>query len=245
MKISVAVSKGTGKMECEDNVLVGDNIINDTTGEYDFSEPTVICVADGVGGNKGGRAASEFLLRAVASENLFNLDEIEIKNSLVKINARLIEYAADIKGKENMAATLTGFIADNSRVVWFHSGNTRLYILQGCYLKQITADQTTYQRLMNFGNSAAAETCNKNEINGCFGGGDERYLLQLKTGVLELCGGSCFLMTSDGVHEYVDIDTLEDILNQDESDIDIAARMIEKASENGSTDDKSVVIVRC
>ena len=42
MKISVAVSKGTGKMECEDNVLVGDIIINDTTGEYDFSEPTVI-----------------------------------------------------------------------------------------------------------------------------------------------------------------------------------------------------------
>ena len=77
MKISVAVSKGTGKMECEDNVLVGDIIINDTTGEYVFSESTVICVADGVGGNKGGREASEFLLRAVANENLFNIDEIQ------------------------------------------------------------------------------------------------------------------------------------------------------------------------
>ena len=52
-----------------------------------------------------------------------------------------------------------------------HCGNSRIYSLQGNFLKQVTEDQTTYQWLMATGNIEAAEHCNKSEIRGAFGGG--------------------------------------------------------------------------
>ena len=47
----------------------------------------------------------------------------------------------------------------------------------------------------------------------------------------------------DGVHEYVDIDTLEEILVREISGEKKCQAILEKALGNGSSDDISVVII--
>lgn len=98
---------------------------------------------------------------------------------------------------------------------------------------------------MDCGNEEAAESCNKNEIRCCFGGGTEKYLGQLLVKSIEKCSNiSTMLLTSDGIHEYVDMDTLEELLTSGDSDLDIVRKMCQTAEDNGSKDDRTAVLIR-
>ena len=245
MKVSVVVSKGIGKKSCEDAVLLGDTVLSECELELELGLPTTICVADGVGGNLGGELASSFVLNEIKEKQYIEIDETNLKHYLLNLNNNLLEYANTTEDKKHMATTLTGVFADEIDMYYAQSGNTRLYIMQGKYLKQITKEHTTYQWLLDHGNEAAANLCNRNEIRCCFGGGNARYINELEVKKVENWSGiSTLLMTSDGIHEYVDIDTLEEQLISDKSDIEIAKQLISLATQNGSCDDKSIIVIR-
>ena len=126
-----------------------------------------------------------------------------------------------------------------------HAGNTRLYVMQGSYLKQLTTDHTTYNWLMECGQYEAAETCRKSEINCCFGGGTQRYANRL---IVEKVFGKyfpdTFLLTSDGIHDFVSLDCMEDALSSSDSDSEAAQIITDTARKNGSTDDTTIIILR-
>jgi serine/threonine protein phosphatase PrpC len=50
------------------------------------------------------------------------------------------------------------------------------------------------------------------------------------------------IMTSDGVHEYVSVDEMEQILELDIDEIEQLKLIEAKALENGSTDDISILL---
>lgn len=51
------------------------------------------------------------------------------------------------------------------------------------------------------------------------------------------------ILTSDGIHEYVDLDTIEDIINGEETFEEKCGMIVQKALDNGSEDDLSVIII--
>lgn len=158
-------------------------------------------------------------------------------------NKELLYYASLNPGKENMATTLTGMIATSESCFMFHVGNARVYGLQGNYLKQFTEDQTTYQWLLNMGQIESAEKCNKNEITHCLGGGNKQYgcaVFVKENKALNMY--KRLLLTSDGIHEYVSIDELEDFMAGEVSERTMKL-LLGKASENGSLDDKTVIVI--
>ena len=98
---------------------------------------------------------------------------------------------------------------------------------------------------MECGQYEAAEQCNKNEINCCLGGGTDRYAARLTVQKLfDKDLPDTLVFTSDGIHEYVDLDFMESALAAFDSDRDAAKAMIDKALQNGSMDDKTIIIVR-
>lgn len=246
MKISVVVCPGPNKAECEDTALVGAALINNAVGVYEADLPVTICVADGVGGNPGGREAGEFILAGISADML-PAEETAVYEHLQELNRQLIGFAAGKAFKRQMATVFTGLFLTHESIILAHIGNTRLYVMQGGYLKKITEDQTTYQWLVSAGNDKAAAQCNKNEITGCLGGGDEKYALRLEVKrIFEKGMPDTLLLTSDGIHDYIDIDSLEELLAapDDKSDLEIAGAIVSRASANGSTDDKTIIIVR-
>ena len=87
--------------------------------------------------------------------------------------------------------------------------------------------------------------CNKNEIRGCFGGGNSAYADSLVVKRIENgVNVTTFLLTSDGIHEFVDIDTMEALLTEGTDDSEIVKKLVCLALENGSKDDMTAVIVR-
>ena len=223
----------------EDAVLVGSEVLSETSGAMAMPESGFICVADGVGGNRGGAEASRFILSELAAWR--EQTAPDLKAFLQSVNERLICTAAEEGVAPEMASTLTGICITNGCYRIVHVGNTRAYVKQGNYLKQITADHTAYNWLMSMGEAEAAERCNKNEITNCFGGGNPALLARLF--VADCQQFSLALLTSDGIHEYVDLDTLEEIIAGEGSYAEKCEEIVRRAIEAGSQDDLSVVIV--
>ena len=229
--------------ENEDRILINDTIVSDGTFETECDGNLKICVADGVGGNNAGAVASSFVC-----ENLKNIVPSG-KKDLVDINSRLLMKSTKNANYNGMATTLSGICISDEKARSFHIGNTRIYVFQGSYIKQITEDHTSVNWLVKTGklSKKEAETYDRrNEITACFGGGNPALINSL---VFEesnevLSNAKRIVLTSDGVHEYVSVDELEDVLNNEALEpISMCNEILNLAKANGSTDDKSIVII--
>ena len=243
MIVTYKIQKGIHKERCDDSALIGSLVINDNYGSVEIQENTKIMIADGVGGNAGGDQASFFVMNAI--KDISFEDSADLQSSLLLINDNLIKYAITVEGHELMATTVTGIMFYKDECILVHCGNTRIYALQGSFLKQITSDQTTYQWLMATGNDDAAAHCNKSEIRGAFGGGNTKFADSLVIGsVFERGVPSKVLLTSDGVHDTLDIDEIEDILSNDElSSVEKINLLIDSAVVKGSEDDCTAILI--
>lgn len=237
--IYVMTQAGHGRDVSEDTVLVGDQIYSNVTDTVEVPDEGLICVADGVGGNNAGEEASSFVLESLSDYHWS--DDDAMREKLMEINQQLIAMSKEDSKLSNMATTLSGVCVKDGELKIIHVGNTRVYAMQGHYLKQLTSDHTVYNWLKCLGRIEEAEACNKNEITSCFGGGDERLIEKLY--IQSVNEVKTLLLTSDGIHEYVSIDDLEDIINSDIPNDEKCNAMQEAALLAGSTDDMTAVLI--
>ena len=150
-----------------------------------------------------------------------------------------------VPDKSDMATTLTCMVAAKDGSYLIHAGNSRLYVMQGSYLKQLTTDHTTYNWLLECGQYEAAEYCKKSEITCCFGGGSRQYANRIVIEkVFDHGLPDTLVLTSDGIHDFVELDYLEYKLSSDLNDAEAAEAIVEEARKNGSTDDTTIIILR-
>lgn len=243
MKICVYSQIGEGKSVCEDAAMVAGTIISDSYFEIQTEQTLTVAIADGVGGNAGGDFASRYVLEKLNGVSMADVSAEYLKQFIEGVNKDLLYYALSSIGKENMATTLTGLIMTSGSGYLFHVGNTRIYGLQGNYLKQLTEDQTTYQWLLNIGQIDAAEKCNKNEITHCLGGGNTQYGSAVCVKEYDTLNAyKRLLLTTDGIHEYVSIDELEDFMSGELSEATMQL-LVDKAKRNGSSDDQTIIVI--
>lgn len=237
MRIYATVNKGIGKTECEDRAVVGKSIIADGS-FYTELDIGILAVADGVGGNNAGAVASHFV-----ANKLCQTDEIS-DPVFSKINAELISLSVEKSELNGMATTLSGIMICNKNTTLFNVGNSRVYLLQGGkYLKQLTTDDTTLNYLLSTGQLTPEESDafdRKNEITACFGGGDSR-LLKIRIANIGLMS-SPIVITSDGIHDYLSVDQLEDIISEYGISAETCEKLVNAARKNGSKDDISIIL---
>src|SRR5262250_556980 len=116
-------------------------------------------VADGMGGHAGGREASaiavwtieDFLLntlrwffRLQGAEGVLN----EFQNALRAADERVFATAADRPDLHGMGTTVTMAYAVDHTIYVAHVGDSRLYILRGGQLYQVTNDHTVTAELL-------------------------------------------------------------------------------------------------
>ena len=237
MKIIAVTQKGINKTENEDRIVIGKSIIAEGT-IFTEIDNGVLAVADGVGGNNAGSVASHFI-----AGKLCILKEVS-DEALSAINEELLRLSMEKSEYHGMATTLSGMLLSQGKARLFSIGNTRMYLLQ-CrkYLKQITNDDTTLNYLLASGQLTLedAEKFNKkNEITACFGGGSSQ-LFKIKFSSIEFLD-SPILITSDGIHDYIPIDQMEDIIGEFGVSIAACEAMIIAARDGGSCDDISIVL---
>ncbi|MBR6789370.1 MAG: protein serine/threonine phosphatase 2C family protein [Oscillospiraceae bacterium] len=236
--ITVLTEKGPLKVCGEDAVFAAGQVFTEQTTELPLPDEGFVGVSDGVGGLPGGDAA-RFLAGNLADANAFPDDVPALRELLLGINCRLITEAAGTPGAKR-AATLTGVLIGEKSFL-FHAGNTRAWILQGGFLKQLTDDHTRRERLRQLGQTEAADSANPSELIGCFGGGDTHFASVLTVSLLPQWRTLFF--TSDGIHDHLDEETMEEVLTSDLPDGEKCRVIADLARKNGSDDDITAVIL--
>ena len=239
--IIALTQKGPDKTISEDIIVAGHEILCDSEHCSPLPEQGFICVIDGAGGIPGGEKASRFLAERFAEIQNDPKTVSELTTLLKEINNRLITYALGTPDVR-MAAALTGIVQTDGSRLLFHAGNTRAFLMQGSYLRQLTDDHTLRQRLLHIGQAERAAQADPNELIGCFGGGSSRFLSVLTVSALPEY--QTLLLTSDGIHDHLTLDCMEEILSLDLSDNDKCRLLLKKARQNGSRDDASIMVIR-
>ncbi len=237
MKIFAATQKGINKQENEDCIAVGRTVL---TNGWLFTEMDhgILAVADGVGGNAAGYVASRYVADRVCC-----MKEID-ENGLSSINNELLSLSNEKSDYFGMATTLSGILISEEKTTIFSIGNSRVYLLQGgIYLKQLTKDDTTVNYLLSTGKILPEEVDNferKTEITACFGGGTSGlFKITIKDmGIVP----SSIIVTSDGIHDHLSIDQMEDIIAENGLTQMTCEKMIDEARKCGSVDDVSIVL---
>lgn len=240
MRVVAVTKKGPNKVDNEDRVVVGNSIIADGTLLSEMEEG-IAAIADGVGGNNAGSVASHFV-----ASRLCVMPEISVEQ-LRAVNEELLQVAEANGELRGMATTLAGINCLGEKMQLFSIGNTRVYLLQsGKYLKQLTTDDTTVNYLVFTGRLTSEEVNSfdrKNEITACFGGNSSN-LFKMKLSIFDTPPAP-IMITSDGIHDYLSVDQMEDIIEEGDLGEGTCEKLIRSARDNGSIDDASVVLVGC
>lgn len=242
MKVYISSAAGKSKKDSEDRILVGQQVFLEGDNLVEM-ESGYVALADGVGGNNAGAVAAFNICKGTATLSAPNIEGFQ------SLNDQLIQKSITYEDFNKMATTLSGiFFTTENAPLCFHVGNTRIYAIQAKqYLRQLTEDDTVVNYLVKTGKLSEEEAANypaRNEITACFGGGSAS-LLKMK---LFHADPHCqqYLLTCDGIHDSLSIDSMEDVLERCSGNWEQAtARLVQTAQENGSTDDCTAVIIDC
>ncbi|HAO9103773.1 TPA: serine/threonine-protein phosphatase [Escherichia coli] len=167
----------------------------------------IMAVADGVGGYKGGKEASEAVVK-----HLSGMGSLVLAEDLTKTFTELKSAVASLSERDSSlasaATTLTLCIVDDSGLTIGHAGDCRVYLKYDGKLRQVTKDHTQHQMLIDNGMFTARElkkAKGKNVITTAVSANIKlteqvfnipKEDLPLSNGVLSL-----FIM-SDGAHSF-------------------------------------------
>lgn len=141
-----------------------------------------------------------------------------------------------------MGTTATLFHREGEQGIWAHVGDSRIYLLRGQELCQITRDHSLVEDLVENGSITREEARNhprKNILTRAVGA-EENLLVD--TGSLRLQNGDRLLLCSDGLTNMVTDAQIQEIL-QDGHPMDKAAVLVQKALEAGGTDNITAIVV--
>jgi protein phosphatase/serine/threonine-protein phosphatase Stp1 len=203
-------------------------------------------VADGAGGHDAGEVASGMLAEtltaippALSGVELLNV----VRDRVAAVHASLLAEAAQRGGGSVIASTLVVLMVRSGHFACLWAGDSRIYLLRGGVMQQVTRDHSLTQELVDAGVITAEQAEHHpqaNVITRAVGGGDEVLELEKVSGLLE--AGDRFLLCSDGLNKELDEATLAALLAGDEGEGPGEA-LIGAAVAHGARDNVTALVV--
>jgi protein phosphatase len=205
-------------------------------------------VADGMGGHAGGDVASAIAIKSIVDtdrEYASSTDaEYALHAALVGANTRIAETVFDHTELTGMGTTVSGLILVGNTVAIAHIGDSRIYLLRDDELRQITADHTFVQRLVDSGRITEEEAAvhpRRSVLMRVLG--DVDATPEIDTMIFDTKPGDRWLVCSDGLSSYVSEDKIGAALKGVTGAQEAADRLIKDSLDQGAPDNVTVVIV--
>jgi serine/threonine protein phosphatase PrpC len=217
---------------------------------------TVMLVADGVGGRRGGREASQLAIETITRYVSSTLRCYHAAGSSQEeefvgaLHAAALEAHAAVRAESaqrpdvnRMATTLTLFIAVWPWAYVVQVGDSRCYHYSGGTLQQMTRDQTIAQDLVDQG-VLAPERVSKSPFSNVLASAIGAEAAQPEVSQVKMDGRGIFLLCSDGLTKHVTDDEIAAELKVLKSSEQSCRRLLELALERGGSDNITVLIAR-
>ena len=213
-----------------------------------YAGKQLFAVADGMGGHAGGDVASAIALkRIIETDQQFASPQdaqYALQSALLAANAQMAETVFEHPELTGMGTTVSAILRSNGHIVIAHIGDSRIYLFRDGELKQITADHTFVQRLVDSGRITAEEAAvhpRRSVLMRVLGDVDSSP--EIDTTVLETKPGDRWLLCSDGLSSYVTDERIHAALETNPVAKDAADRLVKESLDQGAPDNVTVVVV--
>jgi serine/threonine protein phosphatase PrpC len=192
----------------------------------------VAALADGIGGAKGGRVAAETAVRGFL-DGFWDLPEtLEVPRAAARIVNALNGWI-HAQGKQDpelagMGCTFTALVLRGRIAHLLHVGDSRAYRLRGDRLTCLTTDHLLDARR------------SKNVLYRALGIEPE---VRLDYAVQPMALHDRFLLSSDGLHDFLSHTRIAEILRERSAPGDTARALVAAALDAGSTDNCTALVL--
>ena len=212
-------------------------------------EPPLFAIADGMGGAQAGEVASR-LAAAVLNERTLgdftgdDLSEARIAELIQEANRRVFQRSNEDAAASGMGTTMTVALVDGDAgtVAIGHVGDTRAYRVRDGELEQLTEDHSLVNELLKSGRLSPEEALShpqRSVITRAIGTEPD---VDVDTFTVDARAGDLFLLCSDGLTDMITDEEILGLVDQEEADLDTAARrLVEAANRSGGGDNITVV----
>jgi serine/threonine protein phosphatase PrpC/CRP-like cAMP-binding protein len=218
-------------------------------------------VADGMGGHAAGEVASAIAvnsLRDVVRENRDLVDSFRegsqiasandvinlLEHAVQKACSEIYEKAQREPEKRGMGTTLSALLVINNRGFIAHVGDSRIYLLRGGRVIQLTEDHSLVNELIKRGKMSpeeAEESDFKNAVTRAVGVYES---VEVDTIDFDVLPGDHYLLASDGLTGYLKNEEISPVIEAQDEVKSIPAAFIDLANERGGKDNITTVVVR-
>lgn len=222
----------------------------------------LFAVADGMGGHKAGEVAAQLAIDAICgfvsrSENdndvtwpygiddSLSFDGNRLRTAICLANRRVFRAAESTDDYGGMGTTIVGLILSGAQAAIGSVGDSRVYRLSAGRLLQVTTDDSWAATILaqdpTLKPEDIAQHPMRNVLTNVLGG---RSTVEVHVSEHTLRDGDMLLLCSDGLHNVMDLDIVQGILEK-APDVNGAAKtLVETALERGSRDNVTALVVR-
>ena len=210
--------------------------------------PDLFIVADGMGGHKAGEYASKCAVETLVAQVNRSSERGSVRvisKAIREANKRVRQKALSDDNYYGMGTTLVVASLDDDGLCVANVGDSRLYLISGENMRQITMDHSLVEEMVQMGElerGMARTHPDKNIITRAVGVLDEVDVDFFE--VEDIAAGDVLLMCSDGLSNMLEDSEMLGIIKSEGSLKEQADRLVAAANMNGGRDNITVVLVR-
>jgi serine/threonine protein phosphatase PrpC len=226
-----------------------------------FEEDQLFVVADGMGGHAAGEIASSTAVQAVAEFVALTAKETDItwpwgvdpslsmvanrlKTAVRFGNQKVLDLSLTQADYEGMATTIVGVLFENATAHIAHVGDSRLYLINGEGIRQVTVDHSWVLEQVAQGvltHDQARTHPLRNVVTRAIGAAPD---LNVDITSHDMAVGDILLMCSDGLSGMVLDADLERLVRENADPKTTAEVLIAEANAHGGEDNITVLIIK-
>lgn len=204
-------------------------------------------VADGMGGHKAGDRASSSAVSVFLNSVKKSKDRNPVnimRRALEKANAVVYKEANSSEALQGMGTTIVAATIDDNTLYVANIGDSRLYLIRGHEIRQITRDHSLVEEMIRIGGITREQGRfhpDKNVITRAIGVRESVEADFFDETVEE---NDILLLCSDGLSNMLEDSEMEEIISSG-ADLKAAAnRLVERANECGGRDNITVLLAK-
>lgn len=209
-----------------------------------YASPTMLVVADGMGGAAAGDLASTVAVlevqkadRAAEGEDLVSL----LAGAVSRANDTIADLVAADHALDGMGTTVCGAMMSGTQMGLVHIGDSRGYLLRDNELRRLTHDHSWVQSLIDDGRITEEEAAihpHRSLVLKVLNGHPTH---QPDTALIDLELGDRILFCSDGLCGFTTDEVIGEALAED--DLDVVLNELVKAAHHGGGADNITIVL--
>jgi protein phosphatase len=209
-----------------------------------YASPTMLIVADGMGGAAAGDLASAVAVTELErADGHYEGEEMldVLADAIAAANDAIADLVVDDHSLEGMGTTVCGGMFDGERIAIAHIGDSRGYIVRDAQLKRLTRDHSWVQQLIDEGRISEEEALTHPHRSLILRVLNGQPIIEPEFDLIELKDGDRLLFCSDGLCGVVDDEQIAVALENPHLD-QVLEILVDAAHNGGGPDNITIVL---